>query len=105
MFVHAKIEERRRARELRSENWSLRRIATELGASLSSVSVWVRDIPGEATVACWKPLRTQRPKTITERRPGEPALQRCSQCCWVLPIEFFNRNGARRQWYCKACFR
>ena len=39
-----KVEEQIRARELRSEAWTLREIAEELGVSKSSASLWCRDV-------------------------------------------------------------
>ena len=39
-----KLLERQRARELRAKAWTLVDIATELGVSKSSVSLWVRDV-------------------------------------------------------------
>lgn len=42
--MRRKDEERERARQLRAEGWTLRRIANELGGALSSVSVWVREV-------------------------------------------------------------
>jgi transcriptional regulator with XRE-family HTH domain len=39
-----KTEERRRARELRAQGWSVKEIERELGVSRSSVSLWVRDV-------------------------------------------------------------
>jgi transcriptional regulator with XRE-family HTH domain len=39
-----KLREQQRARELRAEAWTLADIATELGVSKSSVSLWVRDV-------------------------------------------------------------
>jgi hypothetical protein len=39
-----KVEEQARARELRAQGLTLLDIATELGVSKSSVSVWVRDV-------------------------------------------------------------
>ena len=44
MGYRGKLEERRRARELRAEAWTLQEIADELGVAKSSVSVWVRDV-------------------------------------------------------------
>jgi transcriptional regulator with XRE-family HTH domain len=44
MGYGGKVAERRRARELRAESWTLADIARELGVSKSSVSVWVRDV-------------------------------------------------------------
>jgi hypothetical protein len=44
MGYSGKVAEQRRARELRADAWTLQAIATELGVSKSSVSVWVRDV-------------------------------------------------------------
>lgn len=44
MGYGGKLVEQQRARELRAEAWTLRDIATELGVSKSSVSLWVRDV-------------------------------------------------------------
>jgi transcriptional regulator with XRE-family HTH domain len=44
MGYAGKVTERRRARELRAQSWTLQAIAAELGVSKSSVSVWVRDV-------------------------------------------------------------
>ena len=44
MGYRGKVEQRQRARELRAESWTLQEIATELGVSKGSVSVWVRDV-------------------------------------------------------------
>lgn len=41
----AKDGDRERARELRQAGWTYPAIATELGVSKSSVSLWVRDLP------------------------------------------------------------
>jgi transcriptional regulator with XRE-family HTH domain len=45
MGYRGKVVEQERARQLRTEGWTLRDIATELGVSRSSVSLWVRDLP------------------------------------------------------------
>lgn len=42
-----KVEERHRARDLRARSWTLQEIATELGVSKGSVSLWVRDVDFE----------------------------------------------------------
>jgi hypothetical protein len=39
-----KVTEQQRARDLRAQSWTLQDIATELGVSKSSVSLWVRDV-------------------------------------------------------------
>lgn len=47
MGYRGKVEERRRARELRAQSWTLQEIARELGVSKGSVSTWVRDVDFE----------------------------------------------------------
>ena len=44
MGYGGKVKEQLRARELRALSWTLQDIATELGLSKSSVSLWVRDV-------------------------------------------------------------
>ncbi len=44
MGYGGKVQEQRRARELRAQAWTLAEIAAELGVSKSSVSLWVRDV-------------------------------------------------------------
>ena len=44
MGYRGKTVEKERARDLRAESWTLQAIASELGVSRSSVSVWVRDV-------------------------------------------------------------
>ena len=44
MGYRGKVVERRRARELRAQSRTLQEIASELGVSKSSVSLWVRDV-------------------------------------------------------------
>jgi hypothetical protein len=96
MFV-TKIEERREARRLRSEGWSVRRIARELGVAVSSVSVWVRDI--------------ERPPPANETPPPAPperiveGSRICGRCHEELPLSSFNLHPKGRQWWCRECFR
>lgn len=45
MGYRGKVEEQEHARKLRAENLTLIDIATRLGVSKSSVSLWVRDVP------------------------------------------------------------
>ncbi len=47
MGYRGKLEERQRARELRSQSWTLKEIAAELDVSKSSVSRWVADVDFE----------------------------------------------------------
>lgn len=64
MGYRGKTVEQARARALRAEAWTLDEIATELGVSKSSVSLWVRDVAFEP-----RPRRTAR-------RRGPNKLQR-----------------------------
>jgi hypothetical protein len=96
--MRAKVEERRKARELRRRGWALRRIANELGVALASVSVWVRDIELPVTVE----------RTVPEAPPAKLSgkLKRCGKCRQQLPIESFNRHPQNgRQHWCRHCFR
>ena len=47
MGYGGKIDEQRRARQLRAQAWTLADIASELGVAKSSVSRWVRDVDFE----------------------------------------------------------
>ena len=60
MGYRGKLEERERARHLRARAWTLREIADELGVAKSSMSVWVRDVPFDAT---------SRRSAVTRRYP------------------------------------
>jgi predicted transcriptional regulator len=44
MLSVVKTDEKRRARELRADGWSVKEIQRSLGVSRSSVSLWVRDV-------------------------------------------------------------
>lgn len=94
MFVSKPVEQQR-ARELRRRDWSLRRIAMELDVSLSSVSVWVRDV-----------RRSRTPPPVASQADAPPSgLEKlCGRCRRRLPIEAFNRAGSERQHWCRACF-
>jgi hypothetical protein len=74
MGYGGKIQERRRARELRAQSWTLLDIARELNVSKASVSVWVRDVEFVP-----KPRNrghpSHRPHPLTIKKQAE--LQRC----------------------------
>lgn len=76
----------------------MRAIAGEVGASLSSVSVWVRDIP--------RTPQRSGPKLRLVRLPvlsGD--MKECGCCRRLLPAEFFNKHvRRRRQHWCRNCF-
>jgi hypothetical protein len=95
MFVPAAAARHQAAaRELRGRGWSLRRIAGHLGVSLSSASVWTRDVG--PVLAPPAPMAT--PEAEEERR-------RCSRCARTRPLSSFNRHGDGHQWWCRECFR
>lgn len=98
--MQRKEAERTRSRELRIDGWSMRRIAAELGVSLASVSLWVRDLP--------TPPPAPRPMAPRRHRPARTELTgsyRCPRCDTTLPLSAFNRNGEGHQGWCRECFR
>ena len=78
---------------MREAGLSLRAIAARLGISLSTASLWTHSVA--------------RPAVLTP--PAAPSsggpARRCSRCGRTLPEAAFNRHGAGRQWWCRACFR
>lgn len=97
--MRRKDYERERARELRLEGRSLREIARELEISLSSASVWVRDVPRGGARTESEPAQASEPPKVDE------PMRRCGRCEQVLPESAFNRHPKGRQWWCKECFR
>ena len=85
-----KRELRIEARRLRSEGASLRDIARRLQVSLSTASVWTRDVPRRSVFAA-APVPPAR----------DTPQRRCSRCDRSLPLSSFNRD----QWWCRECFR
>jgi len=83
------------ARKLRAQGRHLRAIANELGVSISSVSVWVRDIPVPVSAA--DPVRDRE-------NPPPLELKRCGRCELDLPTSSFNRSGYGTQVWCRSCF-
>ena len=80
MGYRGKVEEQERARELRAEGKTLLDIATTLGVSKSSVSLWVRDVPF-----------TPSPKRRGPKRNTHPASRAKQQ-----QIEDLNAAGIER---------
>ncbi len=78
---------------MREAGMSLRAIAGRLGVSLSTASLWTRGV-----------VRPAPPPADPAARPAG-ATRRCSRCGHTLPVTDFNRHGAGRQWWCRACFR
>jgi hypothetical protein len=95
--------ERLEARRLRSKGWTLRRIAIELGVSIASVSVWVRDLA--PTRSADEGSRTGSQDLAVPKDSADAGLRRCASCREDLPLAAFNRHGAGHQWWCRECFR
>jgi hypothetical protein len=95
MFV-AKPNLREEARRMRAAGWSLRQIALRLDVSLSSASVWTRDVtrPSVPAVAVPSPLP-----------PVAEPLRWCSRCARFRAESYFNRHPTGRQWWCRDCFK
>lgn len=80
---------------MRADGKTLRAIASALGVSLSSASLWTRD------VAIPKPpLAKVAPRTETEAEQGNA---HCGRCDRELPVAFFHRSGQGRQSWCRPC--
>jgi transcriptional regulator with XRE-family HTH domain len=73
MGYGGKVPEQRRARELRAQAWTLQDIATELGVSKSSVSLWVRDVDFVPNPP--RRSRARRPSSLHTRKLAE--IERC----------------------------
>jgi transcriptional regulator with XRE-family HTH domain len=69
MGYGGKVAEQQQARELRAQSWTLQDIATELGVSKSSVSLWVRDV--EFVPNPKRRGRYQRPSSLRVRKLAE----------------------------------
>ncbi len=108
-----KPEQRDAARRLRASGLALSHIAAQVGASKSTVSLWVRDVPVPLTAPYWqtggrlerfpRPVDAQPAVRLPVWRSGR--TKRCSRCHLLPPVESFNRLAGGRQWYCRACFR
>jgi transcriptional regulator with XRE-family HTH domain len=69
MGYGGKVAEQQRARQLRAQSWTLQDIATELGVSKSSVSLWVRDV--EFVPNPGRRGHHQRPSSLLVRKLAE----------------------------------
>lgn len=68
MGGRGKVSERSRARELRAGGWTLESIAAAVGASKSSVSVWVRDVAFDRAPPRSRAAARHRAPNALERR-------------------------------------
>src|SRR5262245_14610993 len=94
-----KERERADARRLRSEGKSLREIARTVGASVGSVSVWVRDVRQRRVLV-------RDVAAVDPSQAPEPVGTRvCGRCRNELPLSAFNRHPKGYQWWCRSCFR
>jgi hypothetical protein len=80
MGYRGKIEEQERARAMRAAGTTLLDIATALGVSKSSVSLWVRDVPFTPSPRRRGPKRSTHPASIAKQ----------------LQIEALDRAGIER---------
>jgi hypothetical protein len=85
--MRAKRTERAAARRLRADGRSLREISRELGVSLSSASVWTRDIRKPELTAAAAPCVVWEPARL------------CNGCGRILLASDFHKGQAR----CKEC--
>jgi predicted transcriptional regulator len=76
MLSVMKTEERRRARELRAEGWSVKEIQRSLGVSRSSVSLWVRDVALTESQRKALELRSRAGPLIAAERKAAAARER-----------------------------
>jgi len=86
MGYRGKLAEQAKARELRADGMTLNEIATALGVSKSSVSLWVRDVEFEPRPRAYGPRRTGA------RRRGPNMLQQRKQ----EEIERLRQEGVER---------
>ena len=68
MGYRGKVVAQERARVLRAEGQTLLDIATALGVSKSSVSLWVRDVPFTPSPRRTGPKRRTHPASIAKQR-------------------------------------
>jgi hypothetical protein len=71
MGYRGKVEQQEQARALRAQNLTLEEIATRLGVSKSSVSLWVRGVPFTPSRRRFGPKRTTHPAHTAKLRQIE----------------------------------
>jgi hypothetical protein len=107
MGYGGKVKEQLRARELRAQSWTLQDIATELGVSKSSVSLWVRDVdfvPNPRRRSHWTstnphPMHVAKLAEIERcRREGIAAIGTLSEReFFVLGLALYAGEGSKTQ--------
>jgi transcriptional regulator with XRE-family HTH domain len=83
MGYRGKVREQERARELRARAWTLTEIATELGVSRSSVSIWVRDVRFDEAVRAQR-AGANRNRGARDRRPNRLAVEKQAEIARLL---------------------
>lgn len=106
--MERKDAEREEARRLRAEGMSIGRIASTVGVSKSSVSVWVRDVETPPRPPRGRPRRPRFVEPIealdpSDLDPDQPAKY-CQSCDRTLPLTAFNRLRDGHQHWCRECF-
>jgi hypothetical protein len=100
-----KLVEQRRARELRAAAWTLADIATELGVSKSSVSLWVRDVefvprPRSRGHASQRPHPLHLAKLVEIERCRREGAERIGQLSerefLILGLALYAGEGSKR---------
>src|SRR5206468_7736406 len=86
----------------REQGWTLRRIANEVNAALSTVSLWVRDIPVATPIT---PPREVIAGSSTGVVESATVRRRCGNCARDLPLTSFSRHPTGYQWWCRDCYR
>jgi hypothetical protein len=79
MGYRGRVEDQERARQLRSQAWTLAEIAAEVGAGKGAVSVWVRDVEFDEEARRARALDRSRRGQAEARRRGPNALQQQKQ--------------------------
>ena len=102
--MQRKDAERIEARLLRAEGMSIKAIAKQLGVAVSSVSVWVRDVPTPPPAPAPAPAPPEPVRSLPPVDPDEPT-RHCPRCGLDVPLSGFNRSKDGHQHWCRECFR
>jgi hypothetical protein len=93
MGYRGKLREQEQARALRAQGKTLLEIATELGVSKSSASLWVRDVPFTPSPRRRGPKRRTHPAAAAKQRQIEALDQEGVRRIGVLKEEAFFAAG------------
>jgi transcriptional regulator with XRE-family HTH domain len=104
MGYRGKVEAREQARMLRARNHTLEEIATELGVSKSSVSVWVRDVPFTPSKRRHGPHRRPHPQRVAKLQQieqldasGRERIGQLDEAAFLVAgIALYAGEGAKR---------